>query len=151
MQKFEDISVDEKNILCVKPFGTILGKSEICEMTKVSGAHEKRIYNGNTVLIKISEENDKHRWVYISGDRVYSFLTNDDFYKYISKMGNNLTPYSFAIVYENFYFLTPHFRYIKRRMVNSDEIWNTNEKSVGPYDLCVSRCGIHSFKKNKNI
>ena len=41
VQKFEDILDYEKNILCVKPLRTILGKSEICEMTKVSGVYDK--------------------------------------------------------------------------------------------------------------
>ena len=34
-------------------------------------------------------------------------------------------------------------------MINNDEILNTNEKSVDPYDLHVSRCGKNSFKKVK--
>ena len=38
VQMFEDIPDYEKNISCVKPLRTILGKSEICEMTKISGA-----------------------------------------------------------------------------------------------------------------
>ena len=40
VQNFEDILYYEKNILCVKPSRTILGKSEICELTKVSGAFD---------------------------------------------------------------------------------------------------------------
>ena len=38
VQMFEDIPDYEKNIICVKPLRTILGKSEICEMTKISEA-----------------------------------------------------------------------------------------------------------------
>ena len=46
-----------------------------------------------------------------------SFLSNDDIYKYISNMGNNLTPYSIAIGEENIYFLTPHFNFIKKTVL----------------------------------
>ena len=46
---------------------------------------------------------------------ICSFLTNDSVYKYNSNMGNKLTPYSIAIGWsKNIYFLTPHFKFIKR-------------------------------------
>ena len=76
---------------------TFLGKSQLCDMTEVSGARDKEVFNENTILLKIGEENNKHRYVYIGGDGVFSFLTDDIIYKYISKMGNNLVPYSIAI------------------------------------------------------
>ena len=53
---------------------------------------------------------------------VCSFLTNDKIYKYISNMGNNLTPYSIAKGYENIYYLTPYFRYIKKTNIDVDDI-----------------------------
>ena len=34
-------------------------------------------------------------------------------------------------------------------MINNNEIMNTNELSVDPYDLHASRCGKDSFKKLK--
>ena len=37
----------------------------------MSGAFEKLVIDGNTILLKISEENDKHRYVYIGGDDVF--------------------------------------------------------------------------------
>ena len=42
VRKFEDIPDSEKNIVCVKPLRTILGKSEICEMAEISGAYDKK-------------------------------------------------------------------------------------------------------------
>ena len=106
VQKLEDISGDDKNIVCeVNPMETFIGKSEDCEMTYFSGARDKEVFDGNTILLKVSEENNKHRYVYIGGDQVCSFLTNDKIYKYISNMGNSLTPYSIAIGYENIYYL----------------------------------------------
>ena len=109
VQKFEDIYDDKNTIFCVKPLKIFLGKSESCMMTAFSGAFDKPVFDGNTILLKISEENDKHRYLYIGGDMVCSFLTNDKIYKYISNMGKKLVSYSIAIGEENLYFLTPHF------------------------------------------
>ena len=75
---------------------TFLGKSQLCDMTKFSGSGDEEVFDGNTILLKVSQENNKLRYVYIGGDMVYSFLTNDGIYKYISNMGNNLTPCSIA-------------------------------------------------------
>ena len=80
-----------------------LGKSESC-VTAFSGAFNKPVFHGNTILLKKGQENDKHRYLYIGGDMVCSFLTNDKIYKHISNMGNNLVPYSIAIGEENIYF-----------------------------------------------
>ena len=86
---------------------TFIGRSLHCKMTECSRAEDKEVFNGNTVLLKIGEEKNKHRYVYIGDDQVCRFLTNDKSYKYISNMGNNLVPYSVAIGWENIYYLTP--------------------------------------------
>ena len=44
------------------------------------------MFDGINILLIISEENDKHRYAYIGGDMICSFLTNDMIYKYISHM-----------------------------------------------------------------
>ena len=89
---FEDISDDENNIYCVKPLKTFLGKSELCDMTLMSGAFDKSVFGGNTILPKTSEEYGRHSYVYTGGNMICSLRTNDNIYKYISNMGNNLTP-----------------------------------------------------------
>ena len=91
-------------------------------MTYFSGARDKEVFNGNTILLKIREENNKHRYVYIGGDKLCSFLTNDEIYKYISNMGNNLTPYSIAKGSENMCYLTPYFRKIRKKNFDVDDI-----------------------------
>ena len=53
---------------------------------------------------------------------VCSFLTNDKIYKYISNMGNNLTPYSIAIGSENIFYLTPYYRYKKKKNIDVVDI-----------------------------
>ena len=63
VQKFEEIPDYEKNILCIKPLRTILGKSEVCEKTKVSRAYYAKSFRGDNFLLNLSEEHDKHSWV----------------------------------------------------------------------------------------
>ena len=106
VQKLKDVSKDKNIIYEVNPMETFIGKSVCCEMTEFSGAKDREVFNGNTILLKIGEENNKHRYVYIGGDQVCSFLTNDKIYKYISNMGNNLVPYSIDIGWENILFNT---------------------------------------------
>ena len=114
VQKFEDLS-DYKNIIYkVNPMETFLGKSHLCDMAEFSGARDKEVFDGNTILLKIGEDNNKHRYVYIGGDMVCSFLTNDKIYKYTSNMGNNLCPYIVATGEQNYYLLAPNFIFIKK-------------------------------------
>ena len=100
VQKLKDISDDENILYKVNPMETFLGKIQLCDMTKFSGAKNNTVFDGNTILLETAEENNKHRYVYIGGDMVRSFLTNDKIYKYVSNMGNNLTPYRIAIGWE---------------------------------------------------
>ena len=79
-------------MLYTKPLETFLGKSEVCDMTLVSGAVDKSVFDGNIFLHKLSEEYGRHRYVYIGGDMICSLLTNDKIHKYISNMGNNIIP-----------------------------------------------------------
>ena len=73
-----------------------LGKSKCFMMTAYSGPFDRECFVGNTILLKISEENNKHRYLYIGGDMICSFLTNDKIHKYISNMGSNLSPYAYC-------------------------------------------------------
>ena len=77
--------------MCVKPLRTFLGKSAVCDMTKMSGACDKSVFDGNAVLLEISEEYGRYRFMYIGEDMIYSIVTNDFNYKIISNVGNNLT------------------------------------------------------------
>ena len=91
-------------------------------MTEFSRAMDKKVFDGNTILLKVSEENNKHRYVYIGGDMICSFLTNDSLYKYISIIGNNLTPCSIAIGWENIYYLTLYFKFTKKENIDENDI-----------------------------
>ena len=73
VQKFEEISDDKNTMYYVKPLEIFLGKSKSCLMTALSRAFDKPVFDGNTILLGISEENNKHRYLYIGGDTVCSF------------------------------------------------------------------------------
>ena len=122
VQKFEDDSDDKNFIYKVNPIETFIGKSQLCDMTEFSGAKDKEVFDGNTILVAIGKEDNKHKYVYIGGDMVRSFLTCDRIYKYISNMGNNLTPSSIAIGWENIYYLTPYFKFTKKENIDIDDI-----------------------------
>ena len=81
VQKLEDVSSDKNIIYEVNPIETFIGKSKLCEMTEFSGAEDNAVFNGNTVLLQIGIENNKYRYVYIGGDMICSFMTNDDIYE----------------------------------------------------------------------
>ena len=122
VQRLEDVSKDKNIIYEVNPMETFIGKSENCKMTYFSGARNREVFNGNTILLKVNEENNKKTYVYIGGDMVCSFLTNDKIYKYISNMGNNLSPYSIAIGWEKIFYLSPFFRYVQRKNTDINDI-----------------------------
>ena len=125
VQKLKDFSGYGKNIVYeVNPMETFIGKSEDSKMTYFSGARDKEVFGGNNFLLKVSEKNNKHSYVYIGGDKVCSLLTNDKNYKYISKMGNNLTPYSIAIGSQNISYSTPYFKFIKKQNIDEEDIKN---------------------------
>ena len=77
MQKLKGVSEDKSIIDRVNAMETFLGKSQLCDKTEFWGAKDKKVFDGNTILLKISEENIKHRYVYFGGDMVCSFVTND--------------------------------------------------------------------------
>ena len=101
---------------------TFLGKSQVCNMTMFSGALNKSVFDGNTILPKISEENGRHKHVYIGGDKICSFMTSDIVYDYISNMGNYLCPYSVAMGEENYYLLASNFEFNKKDKIDYDTI-----------------------------
>ena len=122
VQKFEDISEDKNFIYEVNPVEAFVGKSQLCDMTEFSGADDKEVFNGNAILLEIGKENNKHRYVYIGGDMLCSFLTDDRNYKYISNMGNNLSPCSIAVGWENIYYLTPYLKFTKKENIDENDI-----------------------------
>ena len=155
VQKFEDISNDENTIYSVKPMEIFLGKSQVCNMTMFSGAFDKKVFDGNTFLLKISEENEKHKYVYIVGDMVCSFMTSDNIYENISNMGNHLCPYSVATGEENYYLLAPNFKFNKKDKIDYNTILDglyvpdsDLKKSFEEIELCKILSNYNYYNDN---
>ena len=55
---------------------------------------------------------------------VCSFMTSDNILEYVSNMGNNLSPYSFATGEKSYYLLAPSFSFIKKDKIGYDAILN---------------------------
>ena len=147
VQKFEDESLDENIIYTVNPMETFLGKSQSCSMTALSGAFDKGCFDGNTFLLKVGIENGKNKCVYIGGDMVCSFMTSDNIYEYVSNMGYNLTPYSFATGEKNYYLLTPTFKFIKKDKIDYNTILNgiyVPNSDLKEFFEEIELCKIHS-------
>ena len=90
----------------------------------------------------------KNRYLNIGGDMICSFITDDNIYKYVSNMGNNLTPYSMAKGDKNIYFLTPHFKFISKKLIDDDdELLNTDEDTVDLFNYLVSNCEKDKIQK----
>ena len=79
---------------------------------------------------------------------ICTFLTNDKNYKYVSNMGNNLTQYSIAVGYKNVYFLTPHFTFITKKLIDDDdELLNTDKSTIDLFNYLASNCEKDTFRK----
>ena len=115
-------------------------------MTITSGALDKSVVDGNTILLVISEENNENKHVYIAGNMICSSPPNDNVYKYISNIGINLNPYSIAIGDQNIYFLNPYFKFIIKEKINNNELLKTTAKSVNPFDYRLEKQGLDCFK-----
>ena len=153
VQKFEDVSLDKNIIYTINPMETFLGRSQSCTMTAVSGAFDKGCFDGNTILLKVSKENGKNKYVYIGGDMVCSFMTSDKIYEYFSNMGNNLSPYSFATGEENYYLLAPNFSFIKKDKIDYKTILNgiyILDSDLKEFFEEIELCKIHSNYDNDN-
>ena len=144
-QKFKNIYDNENNIIGVTPLETFLGKCDVCNMSRVR-VSDKSVINGNTILLKMSEENIENKYVYIVGDKIYSFRTNDHILKYLSKMGINLILFSIAVVEENINFLSPHCKYTEKLNITDVEFLKTNGNSFDPFDYHLEKQGPDSFE-----
>ena len=148
VQQFEDVSEIDRNIIySINPMKTFLGKSQSCSMTALSGAFNKACFDGNTILLKICIGNGKNKYLYIGGHMVCSFMTGDNIYEYVSNMGNNLSPYSFATGEENYYLLAPNSSFIKKDKIDYNTILNgiyVPNSDLKEFFEEIELCKIHS-------
>ena len=154
VQQFEDVSESDKNIIySINPMKTFLGKSQRCSMTALSGAFDKSCFDGNFILLKVGMENGRNKYVYVGGDMVCSFMTSDNKSEYVSNMGNNLSPNSFATGEENYYLLAPKFSFIKKDKIDYDTLLKgiyVPESDLKESFKEIELCKIHSNYDNDN-
>lgn len=106
------------------PIKTFIGKS-ISDNAEVVG----KKWNGSTILVQV----DDLKYIHISS-RIREFKTSEPVIKYISNIGNNLVPYSYAVT-KNFIYLLEYNVIITR-----NELVNQPQKDPYAY--------YHSFNCN---
>ena len=112
-------------------------------MTEFSGAHNKNVFDGNTLLLECKD----NEYVHIFGSQITKFNTNVRNKNYISPIGNNMIPYAIILGEENTYFLYHRYKFIESDKIEEDKLLNRTDNSLDPYDYHVERCGENSFKK----
>ena len=115
-------------------------------MTEISEAEDKVKVDGNTLLLQC----ENNEYVFISGLEIFKFKTDDKIIDYISLMGNNMIPYTFAVRENYTYFLSPPYKFIENDNIEKATLLNATNNSLDPYDYHVEKCGIDAFKKLEN-
>ena len=113
-----------------------VGKSKVCPSTEFSRVGDKTDFDGNTLLLDCKDT----EYVYNSGLEIFKFKTDDEIIEYISLMGNNVVPYTFASGVEYTYFLSSHYKFIEGIFLKA-----TNDSSDA-FDYHLEKCGIDSLK-----
>ena len=90
-----------------------IGKAKICAMTEFSEALNISNFDGNTILL----ECENNKYIYISGPEIFEFRTDAKIQDYISLMGNNLIPYTFAVGEKYTYFISIHYKFIENHKI----------------------------------
>ena len=88
---------------------TFIRKAKVCSMTDFSGALNKTNFAGNTILL----ESEKRKYVCVSALEIFEIRTSDKIIDYISLMGNNMTPYVFALGTRYTYFISTRYKFIE--------------------------------------
>ena len=70
-------------------------------------ARNKSNFAGNTILL----EYENSKYVCISALEFFEFRTSDKIIDYISLMGNNMTPYVFAVGSRYTYFISTRYKF----------------------------------------
>ena len=63
VQKLKYVDDDENIIYEVNLIETFVGKSQLCNMTRFSGSRDEPVFDGNTILLDIGKENNKHKHI----------------------------------------------------------------------------------------
>ena len=139
--KYEKCKFDQP-FLSFQPKHIFIGPSKLCRMTEFLGANNSHDYDGNTLLLEF-EDNE---YIYISGLEIFKFKTDDKTIHYISLIGNNMIPYTFAVGEKYTCFLYYRYKFIENDKIEEGTLLNATNTSLDPYDYHLEKCGIDSFK-----
>ena len=120
-----------------------IGKSEICEKTEFSVALNNPNFDGSTIILECEDS----KYVYISGIEIFEIRTDDKFLNYVSLMGNNMIPYTFAIGEKYTNFISNHYKFFENDKIEDRKILNPSNDSLDPYDYHFSKNGFDCFEK----
>ena len=62
-------------------------------------------------------------------------------------MGDNMTPYTFAVGEKYTYFISEHYKFIKNDKIEEGILLNATNNNLDPYNYHLDKCGVDSFKK----
>ena len=140
--KYEKCNFDQP-FLSFQAKKVFIGQPKVCEMTQFSEAEVKEEFFGYTFLLRC--ENNEN--VYVSGLENFKFKTDHKIIDYVSLMGNNMIPYTFAVGEKYTNFLSSHYKFIQNEKIEDGTLLNASINSLDPYDYHVEKSGEEVFKK----
>ena len=115
-------------------------------MTQFSGANDSSSFYGNTLLLEF----ENNEYVFISGLEIFKFKMDKKIIDYISLMGNNMVPYTFAVGEKYTYFLSSRYKFIQNDRIEDGTLLNATNNNLDPYVYHLEKCDIDAFKKLEN-
>ena len=140
--KYEKYNFDQP-FLSFQVKNLFIGKSELCGMTEFSGALNNSNFDGNTILLECEDS----KYVYISGLGIFELRTIDKIIDYISLMGNNTTPFVFAVGEKYIHFISTHHKCIENDKTGEGTLLNSSNDSLDPNNYHLEKSGSDCFKK----
>ena len=111
-------------------------------MREFSGAGDKIGLDGNTLLL----ECENIDYAYVSGLEIFQFKTDDKIIDYISLIGNNMIPCTFAVGDKYTYFLSSHYKFIGNDKNEEGTLLNASKDNMDPFLYHLGKCGVDSSK-----
>ena len=141
VHKYEKCKFDQP-FLFFQPKHIFIGNSKVCKLTEFSGDNDSSDFDGNTILLECEDK----EYVYIAQLEISKFKTDDKIIDYISLMGINMCPYTFAIGENYTYFKSTHYKFIGSDEIEEGFLLNARNISLDPFDYHLGKCGLDSFK-----
>ena len=127
--KHETHKIDQP-LLSLQAQNVFISISKVCKMTELSGAYDNPNFDGNTILQECQDNEYKH----ISGREIIKFKTDDKILDYISLIGKNMSPYTFAIGKKYTQLISVHQKFIENDKIEEGTFLNATNNSLDPFD-----------------